>query len=179
LTGKARVRALASVVQVRLLRLNVESGPDDVAVAAMAAPLIQMDTVVRRRLQRTDEYSARLEMFFTSMRALQAQPSEQHLSDTVRAWMEVQATLDQMEAIPSEFDTWMQELLQQQQRRAEAERAREEEAQRAAEDQARLEQQEQERIEAVRVEEERRRQQAAAEAQRAQAQQGMTMEHGG
>jgi hypothetical protein len=180
---KARVRALASVVQVRLLRLDVQSGLDDVTWAAIVAPIVQMDAVVRRRLSLTDEYSAQLDVFSSSVRALQEQPSEQNLAATVRAWMGVQASLDQMEANPSEFDTRIQELLLEQDRRAAAERAHEEESQRAAEEQARLEQEEQEEQERIaaraREEEERRRQQAAAEAQREQAQRGMTMEQGG
>ena len=187
--GKARVRALASVVQARLLKLNVVPGLDQVASVAMISAVIQLDSAAKRHLRLTGEYKTRWEAFVTSLRSLEKEPSEQNLGRTIRAWAGLQATLDQMESRPSDFDSRMQELARGQERREKTEQASEEIAaeeparmeehthQPKAAEQITLEEQERQRIAAAQAEEERR-QRAEEEARRKEAQRGMTMEQG-
>jgi hypothetical protein len=182
---QARVRALASVVQIRLLRLEVEQGIDDAAFDAMIGAAKKLVSVARWHLRSTVDYSESLETFVTAVNTLREHPSEQNLGSALRAWTAVQAKLDQMELQPSDFESRLQKLELEQQRREAAERTLQEAHQQpVAEGQTDQEREANERFAAERADQARRKQLAKrkaeeeAEAQRKAAQRTMTLGQG-
>ena len=111
--GRARVRALASVAESRLLRLDLQHGLDEVGLRTALAAVEHTYSAVSLRLHKTDQYQTDRAIFRETLQALVEQADERTLTGAVEAWRDLQATLERMEPYMSSFEPGMRESMRE------------------------------------------------------------------